>query len=93
MAALPAHSSRIRISSCNRYHLLATLTVVFRLYDIDGDGFITRADLVRLLELLVGTSMSGEAIALAADKTLQQADVDGDGRISADDFASVRASG
>lgn len=59
---------------------------VFRLFDCDGDGFIGREDLTRTLSLMVGKTMSAEAIAATVARTLADCDVDRDGRISSSDF-------
>ena len=56
------------------------------MFDVDGDGFITRDDLTRLLDLMVGRAMTPEAVEQVLRQTIAETDADGDGRISFDDF-------
>lgn len=63
---------------------------VFRLYDVDEDGAISRADLTKLLSMMVGRSMTAEQMASVVTMTMEEADRDGDGRISFEDFERVR---
>jgi len=63
--------------------------VVFRLYDIDGDGVISEGDLRKLLGMLVGKTMSPSTIDAVIAVTLAEADKDRDGRISYEDFEQV----
>ena len=64
---------------------------MFRLFDIDGDGFISRDDLSKLLALTVGKSITPSAVEDIISRTITAADGDGDGKISYDDFEHVRA--
>jgi serine/threonine-protein phosphatase 2B regulatory subunit len=59
------------------------------LYDIDGDGVISEGDLRKLLEMLVGKTMSPSTIDAVIAVTLAEADKDRDGRISYEDFEQV----
>jgi serine/threonine-protein phosphatase 2B regulatory subunit len=63
---------------------------VFRLYDVDGDGAISEADLRVVLEMIVGASMPPPTVAQVISMTIASADKDGDGRISFEDFEQVR---
>ena len=56
------------------------------MFDVDGDDFITRKDLQKLLELMAGSAMTPEAAEEVLRQTMAATDVDGDGRISFDDF-------
>ena len=60
--------------------------MVFRLYDIDGDGMISPSDLKKLLEIMVGKAMSPATMEAVIESTLQEADCDKDGKISYEDF-------
>jgi len=60
--------------------------LVFRVFDCDGDGFIGREDLTKVLALMVGKTMSATAIETTVSRTLSDCDVDRDGRISFADF-------
>lgn len=65
---------------------------VFKLFDVDEDGFISEADLRACVDLMVGKTISPSNAAAIVAHTLSSADVDGDGRISFDDFAQSMAS-
>ena len=68
----------------------ALTAAVFRLFDVDGDGFVTVEDLAKLLDLLVGQSISPQTREEIIRRTIAEADEDRDGRISYDDFSLVR---
>lgn len=80
--------TRRRISP---YRFLASPSdaAVFRLYDVDEDGAISRADLTKLLSMMVGRSMTAEQMGTVVSMTMEEADRDGDGRISFEDFERV----
>jgi Ca2+-binding EF-hand superfamily protein len=68
--------------------------VVFRLFDVDGDGFIGPADLRAVLALMCGkVSVSAAAVETIVARTLASCDGDGDGRISFADFCGSSATG
>ena len=74
-------------------HAAATLAAVFRLFDMDGDGHISRDDLCALLALTVGTAILPATVEEIISRTIAGADADGDGRISFEDFEQVRGRG
>lgn len=61
-------------------------SVMFALYDVDGDGMITEKDLDEIIVMLVGSKMEPEQRADVVNATMRSADIDLDGRISFDDF-------
>lgn len=61
----------------------------FRLYDVDGDGFISKHDLENVLKMLVGEHMSSDVVAQIANRVIEEADADGDGLISRNEFTSA----
>ena len=63
---------------------------VFRIFDVDGDGYITESDVRFVLSLLCGTALSSAAADEIVRATIVGADRDGDGRISEDDFSNAR---
>lgn len=65
--------------------------VIFRLFDVDKDDYISVEDLNKVLGLMVGTEMSPAALAAVVAATMEAADIDRDGRISYDDFEAVSA--
>ena len=65
------------------------LKFIFRMYDIDNDGFITNAELFMVLKLMIGNNLGDTQLQQIVDKTIQQFDFDGDGKISFDEFCSA----
>ena len=85
-AGLSAFSERARTDVRKR--------AVFRLYDVDGDGYINDADLHAVLRMIAGKAVQPAAVAdEVVARTMAAADRDGDGRISFEDFDAVRARG
>lgn len=65
------------------------LDFVFRIYDVDGDGFVSEADLASVLRMLVGDNMDVDTVESVAAKVVNDADTDGDGRISRHEFTEA----
>ena len=57
---------------------------LFRIYDVDGDGFITEGDIREVLKLATGQVMEE-----VVQQTIAAVDKDGDGKISLEDFSRV----
>lgn len=62
---------------------------LFRVYDIDGDNYVSKEDLIHVLQLLLGEYTDAESVARIADDIVTHADHDGDGLISKDEFEQV----
>ncbi|CAB4029068.1 calcineurin B homologous 1 [Paramuricea clavata] len=67
------------------------LKFIFSIYDIDKDGNITKADLLKILEMMVGVSIGKEQLELIAHRTIQDADADSDDAIDFEEFKKVMA--
>ncbi|KAG5453528.1 Ca2+-binding actin-bundling protein (actinin), alpha chain (EF-Hand protein super) [Clonorchis sinensis] len=67
----------------------AKLRFLFGMYDLDMDNMISRNELLGMLQMMVGANVTVEQINNIGDRTLAEADLDGDGYISYEDF--VRA--
>ncbi|KAI0562669.1 hypothetical protein FGB62_55g153 [Gracilaria domingensis] len=61
----------------------------FRVYDVDDDGYISTHDLEHILSLLVGNHIDAHTVAQLAAKVIADADTDGDGRISRQEFTGA----
>eukprot|EP00727_Mastigamoeba_balamuthi_P001145 m51a1_g11027 hypothetical protein (175) ;mRNA; r:415029-415826 len=80
-------------SFCEKASYDERLAFSFRLYDIDGDGFVTRKELLILLRDTVLESfvldLSEQQLDSLVDQTFREADLDGDGRISISDYRAL----
>uniref|UniRef100_A0A4W3K402 Calcineurin-like EF-hand protein 1 n=1 Tax=Callorhinchus milii TaxID=7868 RepID=A0A4W3K402_CALMI len=65
------------------------LLFAFRLYDLDKDDKISREELLQVLRMMVGVNISDEQLGSIADRTIQEADQDGDSSISFTEFQKV----
>ncbi|XP_051847167.1 calcineurin B homologous protein 2-like [Antechinus flavipes] len=63
------------------------LRFAFQLYDLDCDGKISKKEMLQVLRLMVGVEVTDEQLEVIADRTVQEADLDGDGAVSFVEFA------
>lgn len=63
------------------------LRFAFQLYDLDRDGKISRNEMLQVLRLMVGVQVTDEQLESITDRTVQEADEDGDGAVSFLEFA------
>uniref|UniRef100_A0A674H522 Protein phosphatase 3 regulatory subunit B, alpha n=1 Tax=Taeniopygia guttata TaxID=59729 RepID=A0A674H522_TAEGU len=66
-----------------------SVTVAFRIYDMDKDGYISNGELFQVLKMMVGNNLKDTQLQQIVDKTIINADKDGDGRISFEEFCAV----
>ena len=67
-------------------HTLTSL-VLFRIYDVNNDGFIDSTDLFEVLKTMVGAHVNAEDLATIVKRTIEEADqLDHDGKISFAEF-------
>ncbi|XP_061575914.1 calcineurin B homologous protein 2 [Cololabis saira] len=62
------------------------LRFAFQLYDLDGDGKISRAELLQVLQEMLGLQVNEEQLRCIAERAIQEADRDQDDAISFDEF-------
>ena len=72
-----------------REGLESKLKFIFRMYDIDNDGFITNAELFTVLKLMIGNNLGDTQLQQIVDKTIYRFDLDKDGRISYEEFCAA----
>ena len=63
--------------------------VAFKVYDIDRDGFISNGELFIVLKMMVGNNLRDNQLQQIVDKTIMEADLDGDGKVSFQDFIKM----
>ena len=69
--------------------LFYLIVVAFRIYDIDRDGYISNGELFQVLKMMVGTNLKDAQLQQIVDKTIINADTDGDGKVSFEEFCMV----
>lgn len=80
--------------ACHLYPILSQhvqhdAAVAFRMYDMDGDGFVTANDLAHTLRMLQGKALSDPQLTQIVESTIEQHDLDRDGRLSFQEFTSL----
>uniref|UniRef100_A0A674B0T3 Calcineurin-like EF-hand protein 1 n=1 Tax=Salmo trutta TaxID=8032 RepID=A0A674B0T3_SALTR len=65
------------------------LLFAFQLYDLDRDDKISRDELLQVLRMMVGVNISDEQLGSIADRTIQEADQNGDNSISFNEFIKL----
>ena len=65
------------------------LRFAFKVYDIDRDGYISNGELFIVLKMMVGSNLKDMQLQQIVDKTIMEADQDGDGRISFEEFTRM----
>uniref|UniRef100_A0A8D0L7V9 EF-hand domain-containing protein n=1 Tax=Sphenodon punctatus TaxID=8508 RepID=A0A8D0L7V9_SPHPU len=66
---------------------LNKLRFAFQLYDQDKDGKISRAEMMQVLQMMVGIQVTDEQLECMTDRAIQEADEDGDKALSFEEFA------
>eukprot|EP00300_Choanocystis_sp_HF-7_P023909 c25297_g1_i1.p1 GENE.c25297_g1_i1~~c25297_g1_i1.p1 ORF type:complete len:177 (+),score=49.52 c25297_g1_i1:41-571(+) len=69
----------------------AKLQFMFRVYDMDNDGFIGNGELFQVLKMMVGDNLTERQLQQIVDKTMVLADKDQDGKLSYEEFHSIAA--
>ncbi|THY35693.1 calcineurin regulatory beta sub-unit [Aureobasidium pullulans] len=65
------------------------LRFAFKVYDIDRDGYISNGELFIVLKMMVGSNLKDQQLQQIVDKTIMEADLDRDGKISFDEFKKM----
>ena len=65
------------------------LKFAFKIYDIDKDGFISNGELYIVLKIMVGNNLEDEQLQQIVDRTIMENDVDGDGKLSFEEFKNA----
>jgi len=67
------------------------LQFAFKVYDVDRDGYISNGELFLVLKMMVGNNLKDSQLQQIVDKTIMEADKDGDGKLNFEEFAAVVA--
>ncbi|KXJ10544.1 calcineurin subunit B type 1 [Exaiptasia diaphana] len=65
------------------------LKFAFRIYDVDNDGLISNGELFQVLKMMVGNNLKETQLQQIVDKTILNADKDGDGKICFSEFCAI----
>lgn len=65
------------------------LYFAFKVYDIDRDGYLSNGELFLVLKMMVGSNLRDPQLQQLVDKSLMEADKDGDGKISLQEFKDL----
>lgn len=65
------------------------LEFVFRIYDMDRDGYISNGELFQVLKMMTGKNLTDPQLQQIVDKTILYLDKDADGKISFEEFRQV----
>ncbi|KAI9004135.1 calcineurin subunit B, partial [Gaertneriomyces semiglobifer] len=65
------------------------LKFAFKVYDMDRDGYISNGELFLVLKMMVGNNLRETQLQQIVDKTVMEADLDGDGKISFAEFQKM----
>ncbi|CAE7743862.1 CNB1, partial [Symbiodinium sp. KB8] len=69
----------------------AKVAFMFRVWDVNGDGYITSEDLHETLKSMVGRKLPQATLDELVQRTLAAADLDGDGKITQHEFGLAMA--
>jgi len=65
------------------------LQFAFKVYDVDRDGFISNGELFLVLKMMVGNNLKDQQLQQIVDKTILEADQDGDGKLNFEEFSRM----
>ncbi|KAK9363489.1 hypothetical protein V1504DRAFT_445030 [Lipomyces starkeyi] len=68
------------------------LRFAFNVYDMDKDGYISNGELFIVMKMMVGSNLKDQQLQQIVDKTIMEADRDGDGKINFEEFVKMVSS-
>lgn len=88
----PRASADEKLKCMHPMSLRTNGSVTFQVYDVKGDGFIDREELTQVLKMMVGNHLTETQLETIVEKTMIEADKDGDDRLSFKEFGAVSSS-
>ncbi|KAJ3269058.1 Calcineurin subunit B [Terramyces sp. JEL0728] len=85
ISAFSAKGNKLDKLKCN----LLLIIVAFQVYDIDRDGYVSNGELFLVLKMMVGNNLKDSQLQQIVDKTILEADLDGDGKVSFEEFTRM----
>eukprot|EP00928_Gymnodinium_smaydae_P038960 TRINITY_DN26737_c0_g4_i1.p1 TRINITY_DN26737_c0_g4~~TRINITY_DN26737_c0_g4_i1.p1 ORF type:complete len:177 (+),score=38.62 TRINITY_DN26737_c0_g4_i1:88-618(+) len=67
----------------------AKLQFAFSIYDVNKDGYISNGDLFQVMKMMVGDNLGEVQLQQLVDRQMVIADVDGDGKLSFEEFKNA----
>ncbi|XP_032870829.1 calcium and integrin-binding family member 2 isoform X1 [Amblyraja radiata] len=61
----------------------------FKIYDFNTDNYICKSDLEKTLNKLTREELAAEEVTLVCEKVIEEADLDGDGKLNYADFENM----
>lgn len=77
--------NNIKVNETSFFNIL----VAFKMYDLDNDDMISRDELLAILHMMVGANISEDQLVSIAERTILEADQDGDQMISFEEFCNA----
>lgn len=65
------------------------LKFAFKVYDMDRDGLISNGELFLVLKMMVGNNLKDQQLQQIVDKTIMEADKNGDGKLDFEEFTEM----
>jgi len=75
----------------NRGEREEKLRFAFKVYDMDRDGYISNGELFLVLKMMVGNNLKDQQLQQIVDKTIMEADQNGDGKLDFEEFKAMVA--
>lgn len=62
---------------------------MFRIYDMDRDGYISSKELFQVLKMMTGKNLTDSQLQQIVNRTISYLDKDADGKLSYEEFMAV----
>jgi serine/threonine-protein phosphatase 2B regulatory subunit len=69
------------------------LRFIFRVYDVNNDGYISNGELFTVLKMIVGSNLTETQLQQVVDTTMLRADKNRTGKVSFEDFCAMVGDG